>query len=41
MFWSDTLRDTIHQANISGDNDIVLVDTDILAVGKKGEIKTL
>ena len=33
--------DTIHQADISGGNEIVLVDSNIRAVGKMGELITL
>ena len=33
--------DTIHQADISGENEIVLVDSNIRAVGKMGELITL
>ena len=35
MFWSDTMTQTIHQANIDGDLDErILVDSDIIAVGR-------
>ena len=33
IFWSDTMLDTIHQADQNGENDIVLVNTNIQAVG--------
>lgn len=34
MFWSDTEMHTIHQANLDGQNETILVNTDIRAVGK-------
>lgn len=37
IFWSDTMMDTIHQAEMNGENDIVLVNSSILAVGKMCE----
>ena len=33
MFWSDTMMHTIHQANMDGTNEKILVDSNILAVG--------
>lgn len=34
MFWSDTMRHTIHQADLNGENEIILVSTNIRGVGR-------
>ena len=33
MFWSDTVMHTIKCANLNGDNEIILVNSSIRAVG--------
>ena len=33
MFWSDTVTSTIHQANLDGTNEQILVDSNIRVVG--------
>ena len=34
MFWSDVTTDTIHRANLTGEEEEVLVDINLIAVGK-------
>ena len=41
MFWSDITSDTIHQANLDGTDEVILVDTCLSTVGKDPQLKSV